>query len=528
MMRNVNCFNNSLTNSSLSYISILSNEISIESFQVNNHNYHNQEFWVKYYEIQFQDNYNENEITYIISQSYNIETIGGALSTTVTKFTFKNGLFSFIKTQGSQIFNINLKGDGIVSISDCTINHAHNQLITTYEQDGAFTISGKKSLLTLYLNNIILTDVLNKLSSSIFSIYPSSSKNNLELKNIIARDCFSLVDQILNFKLDSQTVLQNNVKIDNFTMIQSEKAFLAYVSSIGKVSLVERQKMFTDNAMMNFVRCKLILNDIKIEGIILSSIIKIMDSKQIKIANSKFTNIQTFYAINLVDVSQSNDMESKIHFSNITIQNLLDFKFSRINQQQNNYNYIQLNSSQCSLYTIQLINQKDLVSTFFEEFVSNSNQNGSLIKLKSITNLTQISFTKIMSFNNDCQNCWNGLLYLEIIDFQKALISELQCIMNSIKNYGCISAKSDKKIDSTIQIDNSIFISNKGQLGAGIFVQNSKFYLKNSILLNNTASQMGGGFYFSEGSQRFTPQKQEGYIYLGIAVQLKLILLSLL
>ncbi|CAD8189309.1 unnamed protein product [Paramecium octaurelia] len=507
MMKNINCFNNSLTNSSLSYISIFSNEIWIENFQVQNHNYHNQEFWVKYYQIQFQDNYNENEITYIISQSYNIETIGGALSTTVTKFTFNNGFFSFIKTQGSQIFNINLQGDGIVSISDCTINHAHNSLVSIYEQDGAFTISGKKSLLTLYLNNIILTDVLNKLSSSIFSIYPSSSKNNLKLTNIIARDCFSLVDQILNFKSDSHTVLQNDVKIDNFTMIQTEKAFLAYVLSIGKVSLVERQKMLTDNAIMNFARCKLILNQITIDGILLSSIIKIMDSKQIKIANSKFTNIQTFYALNLVDIQQSNDIKSKIHFSNITIQNLLDFNFSSLTQYQFNYNYIHLDSSQCSLQTNQLINhmnQKDLVSTFFEEFVSNSNQNGSLIKLKSITNQTQVLFNKIMLFNNDCQNCWNGLLYLELIDFQKALISELSCIMNYIKNYGCIMAKSDAQIDSTIQIDNSIFISNKGQVGASIFVQNYKFYLKNSILLNNTASQMGGGIYFSEGSSRFT------------------------
>ncbi|CAD8188000.1 unnamed protein product [Paramecium octaurelia] len=76
--------------------------------------------------------------------------------------------------------------------------------------------------------------------------------------------------------------------------------------------------------------------------------------------------------------------------------------------------------------------------------------------------------------------------------------------MNSIKNYGCILAKSDTKIGSKIQISNSIFISNKGQLGAGMFIQNQKFDLKNSILLNNTATQIGGGFYFSEGSQRFT------------------------
>ncbi|CAD8137809.1 unnamed protein product [Paramecium octaurelia] len=484
MMKNIICSNNSLTNSSLSYISIFSKEIQVENFYVQNHNYHSQEFWVKYYEIQFQGNYNQNEITYIISQSYNIVTLGGVLSTTVTKFSFNNGLFSYIKAQGSQVFNINLQGVGIVIIQNCIVNHAHNSLFTTLEQNGAFTISAKKSLLTLYLNNVILTDVLNKQSSSIFQIDPSYSKNNIELKNIVARDCFSLIDQILSFKFDSQIVLQNNVKIDNFTIIQTQAAFLTFVQSFGKVGLVEREKMLTDNAIMNLVGCTFTLDKFNIYGIILSSIIKLMDSKYIKITNSKFTNIQTFYPLNLVDVQQSNDMQSKILFFII-----FQYKILLI------LNLVtQINGLTRCQFGINL----------FKEIVSNSNQNGSLIKLKTITNQTQVLFKTIMLLNNDCQNCLNGLLYFEQVDFQKALISELSCIMNSNKNYGCILAKSDKKIDSITSIQNSMFISNKGQLGAGIFIQNQKFYLKNSILLNNIATQIGGGFYFSEGSQRFT------------------------
>ncbi|CAD8140553.1 unnamed protein product [Paramecium octaurelia] len=340
MMKNIICFNNSLKNSSLSFISIFSNEVYLENLQVQNHNYHDQEFWIKYYNIQIQGNYNQNEIAYIISQSYNIETIGGALSIKVTKFQFSNGLFNFIKTQGSQVFNIELQGDGIVIIQNCSVNHAYNSLISNYEQDGAFTINGKKSLLAVYVNNITLTDTLNKITSSIFSIYPSSSQNSIELKNIFARDCFSLDDQIQNFKSNFQHILQSNVKIDNFTIISTEKAFLTFLKSIGQINLIERQKILTENALMNFEGCKLTLNQIIIEGIILSPIIKIIDSNNIKILNTKFINIYTFYPLNLVDVQQINVVSQKIHFSNITISNQFRFHLDKLSQNQINNYYI--------------------------------------------------------------------------------------------------------------------------------------------------------------------------------------------
>ncbi|CAD8140551.1 unnamed protein product [Paramecium octaurelia] len=139
--------------------------------------------------------------------------------------------------------------------------------------------------------------------------------------------------------------------------------------------------------------------------------------------------------------------------------------------------------------------------TNFDEIYQNANQNGSLIKLRSLTNQTRIFFSKIQLLNNNCQYCLNGLIWLELIDFENAKISELLCMMNQLTNYGCIFAKSDNNIGSFISIYHSNFISNNGQKGGGVYVENIKFQLRNSMFFNNTVSQKGGGFYFSQGSE---------------------------
>ncbi|CAD8108319.1 unnamed protein product [Paramecium sonneborni] len=509
ILKNIICTNNSITNSSSAYISISSNQIQIENFQVNNHNYIDQEFWIKYYEIQIQGDFNQNEISYIISNIYKIENVGGSLSIQATKFTFFDGVFYFIQAKGSQIFNINLQIDGIVIIQNCKIAHAYNSFISKTQNDGAITINAKKSLFSLYLENITLFDVINKLSSSILTIYPSPSQNNIQIKNIIVKDCFSLVNQILDFEFDFQNAQQNIVKLQNFRIISTENAFYTFLQFLGKLSLIDLQKIINNNAILNFLGCSLTLIDNQIEGIILSSVLKISDSKQIIVMNTLFINILTFYPLYLVEVQQSNNLQSKIYFNNMKIQNFNDLKFKNQNYNYFNFNHIGLNLNQCSpiiSYIDQQIIQKELIQTFFENVLVNSNKNGSLIKITSFTNQTSVIFSKISVLNNDCQYCYNGLLYFNINDFKQIQISELCCIKNNIINYGCIFAKSDRKVNHELQIKDSTFISNNGRQGSGILVQNLKFKLLNSKIINNNATYKGGGFYFEEGSDRFIIQ----------------------
>ncbi|CAD8095118.1 unnamed protein product [Paramecium sonneborni] len=525
-LKNIICTSNSLTNSSSSYIYIFSNEILVENFKVENHNYIGKEFWIKYYEIQIQGDYNQNEISYIMSKTFKFENVGGVLSSTVTKFKFNNGNFSFLQTLSSQVFKINLQGNSLVNISNCSISHAYNSLKSKSQNDGAITINAKKSLLRFYVKNITFKDVLNKLQSSIFTIYSSSNQNDVNLIDIFALNCFSLINQIMNFESDYQIELQNMINIKNFRIIQTEQALITFLQSIGQLSLIEISKMIVNNAIMNFVGCQITLNEIQIDAIILSPIIKITDSKQIILIDSLFINILTFYPLNLIDIQQSNIQQSMVYFNNNTISNLNSFKFIDSFLPYFNYNNIDLNSSQCN-FKITYIQQNlkvEFVQSFFDALFINSNKNGSLIKIKCVTNEIKVYITQNYILNNNCSYCQNGLLYFELSNFKKALISELYCVNNFIQNYGCLFAKSDSMIDSKLLIGYSNFIHNKGRQGVGISVQNLKVNLSNSKILNNSASYRGGGFYFEEGSSRFNIQstiichnqaQEAGGIYLG-------------
>ncbi|CAD8174747.1 unnamed protein product [Paramecium pentaurelia] len=526
-VQNIICTNNALTNSTQSYIYLFLFEILIENFQVYNHNYLVKEFWLQYYEIQLEEEYNQNEISYAIQKSFKIETNGGALSSTITKLTIINGIFQYIIAQSSLAFNINLQGDGIVIIKHCSITNAYNSLISKIKNDGAFRINGEDSLLSLNLENITFINVQNKLSSSLFSIYSSSTQNNIQIKNIIAQDCFSLVHQVINFEADFQNADQNKVKIENFRIIQNEKALMIFLQSLGKITLIEMQKVISDNAIMKFKGCELFLYGIQIEGIILSSIITVQDSKLITLINSKFIDILTYYPLNLIEIQQSNIFSSFIYFKDIKITNYNDKTLKKQNLNYFDYNHIQLEFSQCSLksnYVAQYNHKDEIVQDFFDKLFDYSDKKGSLIKIKSITNQTRAFFQNVLFQNNNCQYCWNGLLFLELIDFYQVRISELSCIKNYIKDNGCILAISEQRVNSKLLIDHSNFISNNGRIGSGIQIKNLIIKLSNSKIINNTASYKGGGLYFQEDSQRFTIQstliinnsaEQAGGIYLS-------------
>ncbi|CAD8176790.1 unnamed protein product [Paramecium pentaurelia] len=508
IMKNILCIYNSMTNSSQSFFSISSEEVLLENITVLNHNWLNKELWIKYYDILFQGEYNENEISYAIQQSYKIQNVGGIFSMFVTKFTINKGFFSYIQAESNLIFNINLQGEGIGIIRNCSIIHAQNSLISIYENDGAITINGRKSLLKIILENITLEHVYNRLSSSIFSIYPSLKQNNMKFKNIIVKNCFSLVNSIINFQSEFQNADKNKIYLENLYIVQNEQSLLIFLHSIGKISSLELQKVIDDNAMMNFFGCQIQLIGLRIEGIILSPIIKIRDSNSIKLGNLQLVYISTFYTLNLIDIQQNNILQSTMAINNIIIKNLIDFNYQNLTKNLTFYmqDHINVKFVLCKLNNQQILQQikkQEFVDKFFDEIISKSNQTGSLIRIKSITNLTRALLTKIIIFNNICNHCWNGLLYFDIINVEKIKVSELYCMKNKIKQYGCIAAKSNDNLDGKILIDQSTFISNDGSLGSGIYVENLRILLSNSNIIKNTASQKGGGIYLEQSDYNF-------------------------
>ncbi|CAD8169558.1 unnamed protein product [Paramecium octaurelia] len=505
MMTNMICSSNALTNSSNSFISIFSNTITIENFQTFNHNYLDAEIWNKYYQVQISSQYTQNQITQIINNAFGIGTIGGALSITSSQMNFANGLFSNIIAASSVIFNINLQGNGIVFIKNCDIQNAYTQSISKSQVDGAITINAKKSLLAMEIENLTLKDVQNKLSSSIFSIYPSSTKNQILLNKIYAQNCFSLVNQLLLLEFDFKNADQNQVSIQNLHISQTDNALLQYLQSIGTLNPIEIQKIISDNAIINIIGCKLEMREFEIEGIILSGIIKIVDYNQIFFVNSKFYNISTFYPLNLLDFSQNNLLGADLLLNNISILNLNSFSTKKTQLNYLNSN-IQLSINQCTFISndvTQSNSEQVSINRFFEQILANSNQKGSLVHLKSITNQTQFFLRKISVLNNDCQYCWNGLIYFELTEVKVIKLKEIHCIMNFIKSHGCILAISDSSLEKQILIGQSIFMSNHGTKGTGVQVQNLRVALQSTRIINNVADEKGGGIYFNQNSQRF-------------------------
>ncbi|CAD8114144.1 unnamed protein product [Paramecium primaurelia] len=498
---NILCSNNTLTNSSNSFISIISDEISVEKFQTFNHNYLDAKLWQKYYQLQIHSLFNQNQIIYLIKSTYKIDTIGGGLSITASQIQFNNGLFNNIIASSSIIFKINLKGNGIVIIKNCDIAYAQAQLISTTQVNGAMTIDARRSLLTIQIENLNVKYVQNKLSSSIFSITPSLIKNKITLKQIYALNCFSLLNQLLHLEFDYKNAENNIVIIENLHILQTEAAFMLYVQSVGKLNRIDIEKAIQDNAILNMIGCQAYIKQVLIEGVLSSSILKIVDYAKIVLTNFQFQYISTFYPLHLIDLSQTNVLQSDLMLNNFSIQNGNSFQFNKyqLNYYQNNLNVDQ-QIKQCTLisdYVTDQSSDSESIHIFFEEMIQNSNQNGSLIRINSITNQTPITVKKILIQNNNCEHCLNGLLYFELVDFKIIKIQQIQCVLNFIKRNGCILAISKNSLDRKFIIDQSTFISNQGTQGTGVQGQNIRVVLANSRIINNVASQKGGGIYFN-------------------------------
>ncbi|CAD8179807.1 unnamed protein product [Paramecium pentaurelia] len=505
-LKNIISSHNVLTNSSITFISISIHELYIQDFQIINHNYLDADLWNQYYYLQIQSELTQSQIISIINNTFKIESISGVLSIKTSKLNFINGFFSNIIASSSLIFNINLQGDGIVIIKNCYIENAQSQLISTSQVDGAITIDAKKSLLSLEIENLNLKYIQNRISSSIFSIYPSSIKNNIQLKQIYAYNCFSLYNQFISLEFNFNNPQKNQFSIYNLHIIQSENEFINYLQSLGKVSILEIQNILENNAIIHLTGGQFSLKGIIIEGLVLSSIIKIIDYQQIKITDSQFFNVSTFYPLHLLEFSQINELQSILIMNNISIRNVNSFQ---VNKYQLNYSYNNLNIryiNQCALISefVKVINEGlESTNNFFDQIQQNSQQKGSLIYFRSITNQTKMMIRKILIENNDCQNCWNGLMSFDLAEIKFIKINEISCIRNFIKRHGCILAISEKNLDREIKIKNLNFISNNGTKGTGVQVQNLRISMQNSRIINNFAFDRGGGIYFNLNSNRF-------------------------
>ncbi|CAD8119154.1 unnamed protein product [Paramecium sonneborni] len=490
---NLICFQNSITNSTSPFISISSNKLQMKDIQVKNHNSIKREFWNLYYEIQIKEDQQQNQVDYMIKSIYFIKNRGGS----------KMGLLAILQLKHVQFL--------ISTLKEKELQEFHIVISLIQENDGAISISSQNSYLKLKIQQLILTEVLNRQAPSIFSIYPSNVKNNIEMRDVFVTNFFSLNNQFIKLDFNAQNAKLNLVLIDNLRISQSVDNLLSYIQQIGILNQVQLQKMLINNAILNFLGCQLKINEFQIDGIVLSSVLKIMDSISIKLMNFKIVEIQTIYPIRLITIEQNSLLNQNINFQNILITKLILFSIKETTLKYIMYFPLDINFQKCSLESYDLIiqpqNQSLFLTYFFKQlsefFSINQYQQGSLIYFYSKNVQTKIQLDKININNNDCQICLNGAIFFDFIDFNYVKVKDLNCVRNQIKQFGCISAHSNFSLESKIFVECSNFIENNGTQGTAISTRKIKIVLINSKIVGNYAIGQGGGLYIELNTREF-------------------------
>ncbi|CAD8128826.1 unnamed protein product [Paramecium sonneborni] len=501
---------NSLTNSTSPFIYIKANTIAITTMLISNHNYLNQSFWNQYFQVDLNENFNQEQINQIAIKIFSIKNKGGVLSITTENFQLDNSFFKEILAQSSSIIDIVTQGQGIVKIKNCQMHSIQNIYSLIEDNEGAISIYSKNSLLLLELQDIIFNEMKNKLASSLLSVIPSYKTNKIKFQNIIIKNCISLINQFMNIKFQLLNVNSNFVQMENIQLFQSEDQFLQYFQNIGSITTYEIKKITNDNAIINLQGCNLSIKNLTFSGILLSSILKLVDLQNIYLKDIRIYQAQLFYPINLLHFGQASSISYRAILQNILIKNLTTYNFSKLNMNiipQSNY---EISKKQCIINFQQMnlnLEMPKQVSWIFEQILILSNQQGSLLYFQNDRSQINIKMFQIIIQNNDCQECWNGMIFFDLASYLSIQITELTCIMNKIKNYGCLIGRSKYQEESKLLIKNSLFYMNFGNIGTAITIENIKLVLQNSKLLNNHATSLGGALYLKLQNNEFKISK---------------------
>ncbi|CAD8214598.1 unnamed protein product [Paramecium pentaurelia] len=497
---------NALTNSTNSFIYINTNLVSIKNIFIKNHNQLIQSFWNKYFNINFYENFNQDIINQLINKVFTIQNKGGALAITTEHFTINNCFFKDILAQSSSILDIVTQGLGKIMIANCSMISAQNIFSQIGENDGAISIYSKNSHLELEFQNITFKEIQNRLTPSILSIVPSFKSNLIIFQNIVIQNCFSLVNQFIKIEFQLLNLKSNIVSMENISIQQDENSLIQYFSKMESITIYEIQKITHDNAIINLQGCNLRIQNLTFQGILLSSILKVLDTKTLQLANILIFEGQSFYPINMIHIGQTTSMQFQVVLQNIQIINLVSFDFNKIKTNLIEYFKITLDYNSCNI-NLQLLNQ-DLnvpikIAWIFQQILLLSSQKGSLVYIQSIHSQNKIKLIQILISNNNCLECWNGIIQFDLTQYLSIYIQELYCLKNNIRNFGCIYAKSQNQQESSIKIKNSLFNMNKGTIGSAIMAQNVRISLVNLKILNNIATFQGGALYFSINNNQF-------------------------
>ncbi|CAK72922.1 unnamed protein product (macronuclear) [Paramecium tetraurelia] len=490
------CYNNMLTNSSNSFFSIQSDNTVIQNLTVKNHNIIDQQIFKKYYQIDFLQSLTQEEILLVIKSYLMIQNKGGVVQITASNFQLKGSSFENILAQSSAVLEIITKFLGIVCIKEVGLKNIQVDFTQTLDIHGSITIYSQNSQLQLELNNVSFINVYNKFDSSCLTLFPSMKQNNLSFKNIY-----------LENKLDFQQYKNNlnSIIIQNMTIIQTMDAWLNYFTFVGTLSLIEMLKILNDNAIINVFGSSVKIFNLNVQGVLISSALQIIDASQFQLFETYFTTIQTFVSINIVYIGQSRLNKIQLLISQIEFSQFAQFKTDQ--HQFIITNLINTNTqfSICfpTIEKSHFIRSDHNLYSIINQLNEQQSKIGSMIFIQSWTNETRLFLNSLTIKNNDCSNCYLGMLYLDIQNVNKIKINNLFCYQNKLLKNGCVTIMTNSSLNSSIIIQNSQFIQNNGSQGSGIISHYIHIVISKCIFLNNNASTKGGAIYIESNSNQF-------------------------
>ncbi|CAD8206027.1 unnamed protein product [Paramecium pentaurelia] len=485
------CSHNALTNSTNSYLSLSANLIEIKNFNIFNQNILSQNQWQQFYEFLLDDEFNQEEINTIIQSTFKILNQG--ILIIASNFSCINCQFQDILTDKSSIFEIRTKGQGLIMLNNLQINSIMTNLRKS-ESSGCITIVSTNSFLNLQLERIAFKNIFNRMNPSLFTITPSSHSNVIKLNHILIENCLSLVNTILFLKVQNEAMQSSLVSINDLTIFSSEQQWIKLFSKIGVISQSEMNIIKSENnGLILIENCKVEINNLKFEGISISPLLTILNTNYIKISDCKITNIQQLYSFDLIHLTQATISQSIILIQQLKIiqSSIYDMKQDKIPIFQD-YNYQIIG---CDMWKNSSIQEQIVFSEIKSQFQSSDFQFNQIIYVNSKSELSSIIFYQIDLIDNNESQYSKGIITFVVEKFKKIYLHNIICYQNSVKQNGCINLLNSNFINSTIRISDSYFIKNTGSLGAAIQIANVRLNMKNCKIIQNQASEFGGGMH---------------------------------
>ncbi|CAK61293.1 unnamed protein product (macronuclear) [Paramecium tetraurelia] len=482
---------NALTNSTNPIITLTATLIEISNLIFMNSNFLSQSLWQQFYDFELENQYNQQEINSIIQSTFKILNQGIYIA--ASTFSCEDCFFQEIIAIKASIFQIKTQGQGIIKISNLEIDSVYTNLKDT-GSSGCISVDSTNSLLSIDLRQIKFTNIFNRMSTSLFSITPSLKENVIRLNNIEIKNCLSLKNTVMLAKFSAEVMKQSLVSINNLSIYQSEELWFQLFSLIGDISLSELESILSlENAMIFLENCKVDIQNLNVEGIVISPIFKFYNAFTLRLFDCKLMFIKKLYSFDLIHITQTIIAESKISIEKLKILQSITYKEQSDGIpifQDLNYKILG-----CSVWRSASQTGQTVYSNIISQIQSSADQSNQLIYVKSISDQNSIRLSHLEIINNDGSDFSNGMITFEVEQFKIIKIDNIFCFQNDVKENGCFYFLIQNFINSTIIIKDSYFLQNKGSLGSAILIQNVKLRMTNCKIISNYASKSGGGLF---------------------------------